>query len=117
MASLTQADLELIKAFVQEAVSEELKNHTLHCKFTVSESDAQQFSHLVGMMSDTGGGDLSKGIETMRKNHEWMKSMRERSSKAGSIFFVMLVTAVVASILSTWWAGIKTVATKFLAGP
>lgn len=88
-----------------ELLTEELHHH---CRFPmVRPEDAQHAGHYLGMLADLGDGSLAKGIEQIRKNHEWLSSLRESSSRAGSIVFVLILTSVVTGAITALWLGAK----------
>lgn len=79
-----------------------------HCRFPmVTDAEVPHVGHYLGMLRDLGGDSVSKGIETIRKNHEWLSSLRDSSSRAGSTVFLIIVGTVVTGALTALWLGFK----------
>jgi len=94
-----------IEQIVKDCVKEELKKYKPGSGLT--EEQAKDLSHGLGMLSDLGGGDASKGIEVIRDNNIWLQKQRERGEKIASRVIFVMVTSLIASGLYALWEGFK----------
>jgi len=102
---ITKSQLEeLISGLVKKAYSD-------HCRFPVSDDQAKEASHIFGMVTDVGDGDLSKGVEEMRKNHNYVKKLRDKGDKFSTYFFMIIIAALTGGVLKSIWEGLKSLAT------
>lgn len=98
---ITKGQLEeIISASVAKAVEKK-------CRFPISDEHANETSHLFGMFSDIGDGDLSKGIEEVRKNHSYVARIRAKSDKFSTYLVMIIIAAVAGGSLKALWVGIK----------
>lgn len=104
--SLTAADIRLLREMMVEVSAETAARHV--CRFkTIPDADAQEMGHAVGMLSDVGSGELRAGIELVRENHKWIRSLRERCDKLNLAASVAALGVFVSALLATVWVGIK----------
>jgi len=93
---------------LRQVVREELENHLLHCRFsTVTEEQAQEAGHLLGMVEDIGEGRVAGGIESIRANHKWLKRQRERSEKLSTALAFAILSSLVGAAFFALWTGVK----------
>jgi tellurite resistance protein len=59
------------------------------------------------LITDLGGGNLSRGIEEVRENHRWVQQLRDRSNTAGGVVFGAVLLALAGGICSAVWLGFK----------
>lgn len=79
--SLTQKEKEYIDHIVQLAVVK-IAELAHPCRFnTITDEDAKEFGHIVGMYKDVGDNNLARGIEQIRDNHNIVKAGRKVSRK------------------------------------
>lgn len=101
---ITRAQLEdIISSSVAKTVEKK-------CRFPISDEHATETAHLYSMISDLGDGDMSKGIEESRQNHNYVKKIRAKSDKFSTYFFMLIIAALTGGILKTIWEGIKSLA-------
>lgn len=116
-----------LKAMIQEAVKEGLKealgDHP--CRYT--SLNPQQLDHVVGMLTDIGDGDLRRGIEVVRVNHKWVmdradeerdaeytanhelvSAIRKGLSNVGGYIAKGIAWALIAGLATLVWLGFKT---------
>ena len=98
---------QLSKTMVAEVVREELENHAGFCRIDLSDAKAAEVGHAFGVFTDLGAGDVSKGIEAIRANHQWTSSMRGLSGKVGGVVLVVAITTLAGGLLAALWAGFK----------
>ena len=98
---------ELIRGEVKAGFGE------VNCNLTcpISNEGEKHISHTLDMMMDVGDGDVSKGIEIMRGNHNWTKKTRSHAEKIGDKVIMLALAALTAGFFSAFWAGFK-----FMAG-
>lgn len=81
------------EALTQEAIVQAVKlalaDHP--CRYDLS---PQQLDHLIGMVSDVGDGDLRKGVERLRANHQWLRWRTEERRSEEYLNNHELVSAV-----------------------
>lgn len=77
------------------------------CRFPITDEQANETSHLYGMIADLGDGDLSKGIETARKNHSYISRIRAKSDKFSTYFFMVIIAIMAGGVIKALWEGIK----------
>lgn len=80
------------------------------CRFPISSTQAKEMSHLFGMYSDIGTGDLSMGIEESRKNHAYIQKIRAKSDKFSTYVFMIIIAGVTGGFLKAAWEGMKSLA-------
>lgn len=103
----------MTKEDIEEAVGNAFKYHFEHkCRFPFNDEQVQETGHIMGMAKDIGGGDLSLGIEEMRTNHKFMKTIRRRSDKIGMIVMGVIVTIITGGAIKALWEGAKHFAQK-----
>lgn len=89
---LDAKDVEIIRAIVNEAVSNAHKEH--QCVVGLSTRDRETFDALRVMLAEHNPVEI-------RENHEFIKWVRGVRNKAGNVFIGVVVTAF------TLWAGMK----------
>ena len=99
---------ELIRAVVRD----ELNKHDHTCRFNLDDHDVKEFGHFMGMIGDLGNGKLGKGVEEIRANHKWLTLQRERSSKLGTTFVLVIVMSLASGTVTAIWFGIKALLAK-----
>lgn len=105
----------LIRTVVASEVGKAVRDVADHsCRFTVTDEQADQMSHMMGVYHDLGDSDIARGIECIRKNHEWIQKVRQRSDKASGLFFVIMTTAVITGMIGVFWAGVRSFLVKLL---
>lgn len=111
---------EELKTFFQEAVKAGLKEEAIrkHIKELLdeaicdrcplpSELASSQIGHILGMLKDTGDGDISKGIEVIRDNHRWTSEFRTFKTKIFNAVLIAVVTITTTGIMAFVWTAIK----------
>jgi hypothetical protein len=96
-----------LTTLIRAVVREELAKYNHECRFSVSDEDAKEFGHFIGMMIDVGDGRMGKGIEVIRENHKWLAAQRDRGNTLSTAIFVMLVTTLAGGLLTALWYGLK----------
>jgi len=77
------------------------------CRFPINDEQANETSHLYGMIADIGGGNFSNGIEESRKNHSYINKIRAKSDKFSTAIFMIFIAAVTGGVIKACWEGIK----------
>lgn len=106
--ALDQETQNAITQAVAEGIRQGLSGHA--CRIPISDSQAKEMGHAVGMIVDLGGGGdrgLPQGIEAIRENHKWMTKMRKRSDALGMVIMGTFITLTVGGLGTALWAGIK----------
>lgn len=80
------------------------------CRFPITDEQAKETSHLYGMIADVGAGDMSKGVEEIRKNHSYISGVRAKSDKFSTYFFMVILAVFTTGMLKAVWEGIKSIA-------
>ena len=106
MSELTPEELERI---VTQAVIAGITAHGGCRVCPIPDDMASDIPHILGMVQDIGSGEVRRGIETLRKNHEFIESDRSLRSKIGIGVLMAVVLAIVTGMLSALWLGIKLV--------
>lgn len=101
---ITKSQFEKI---IQKAVTKAVDKK---CRFPISDEHAKETSHLYGMISDLGDGNMSNGIEEARKNHSYVKKIRAKSDKFSTYFFMIIIAGLTGGVLKVIWTGIKSIA-------
>ncbi len=100
---ITKAQLiEIISSSVSQAVEKK-------CRFPITDEHANETPHLYGMYQDIGGGNLSLGIEEVRKNHTYITKIRAKSDKFSTYFFMIIVAGLTGGLIKAVWVGIKSI--------
>ena len=68
------------------------------CACGIGHSDQKEMGHLVGMIRDSGGGDLSKGIESLRDIFKIVGRWKGRIDKVGGAMLIATGTILFAAI-------------------
>ena len=108
--ALEPAELDAIRAAIRDAIDS--MSHP--CRFgMVSDEEAQEAGHFIGMVSDLGEDrGLSGGIETIRNNHQWLARVITRTNTVGMAIAVIIASTFVAGVLSAVWLGVKVMLLK-----
>lgn len=93
---------------IRTVVREELREHDHSCRFDLEDDQVKDVEHCVRMISSVGGGDLTEGIDTIKRNHEWLSLQRERADKASNAIMFLVASAIIGGLLSALWLGLKT---------
>jgi hypothetical protein len=109
-----------LKLFFQEAVKAGLKEESIgkHIQELIdeaicnkcpipSELTSSRIGHILGMLKDTGDGDISKGIEVIRDNHRWTSEFRTLKTKIFNAVLIAVVTITTTGIMAFVWTAIK----------
>lgn len=79
--SLTQKEKEYLEHIVQLTVPK-IAELAHPCRFnTVTDEDAKELGHVLGMFKDVGDNNMARGIEQIRENHNVVKAGRKVSRK------------------------------------
>lgn len=96
-----------LEAMLRQVIQEEVTGHV--CRFTtVTDADAAELGHLMGMVKDLDDDQsLAGGIEAMRDNHKWFQAQRELGSKVGTAIINTGIGALVLAVLSVLLLGLQ----------
>lgn len=98
---------EELQLIIRKVVQDELKNYSHECRFAVTDKEAKELGHCIGMISDLGDGRIGGGVELIRDNHKWLKSQRDRGEKISTAFLFILISTTVGGMLTALWLGVK----------
>ena len=77
------------------------------CRSPLSDEQIKESLHIYGMIEDMGGGDVAKGVESIRANHKWVNKLRTKGESVGTAIIVLVLGTIATGILAACWAGIK----------
>jgi hypothetical protein len=92
------------KALIHEAV-EEVLDHK--CRLPLTTEQIEEIPHMLGMVKDVGNDSLSKGVEEMRKNHQWFTKTRCMGEKIGTGLILLVLGGLVTGAGTVAVLGIK----------
>jgi hypothetical protein len=105
-SGLTSEDWARFEAMIVRVAAETAARHA--CRFaTISDEDAPEMGHAIGVIADVGKGDLRAGLEVARENLKWTARVRERLDQAGVAAAVGFVGIAITGITTAIWLGIK----------
>ena len=91
-------DVLLIKQYIQAIISESMQEAMLHMpkhNCPIPKEDAEHVPALMRVVKNIGDGDMSHGIERLKKNHDMVTSARAAQGVAGKAIFKSLVILIV----------------------
>lgn len=93
----TKTVLQMERTWMEERIRQIVKEESCSCPFTVCQREiVPQF---FGMIGDLGGGDYSKGLLAIRKNHDWADQARRNSEQYMASAKKAAISTVVMSIV------------------
>ena len=103
--TMTDEFKEELKIIIKDVVKEELDAHGHQCSLNLDTSEIKQINHAVGMMTDLGDGELRKGIELIRENHQYLAKQRMRNDRLHNVVYFTILTVVISGFARMAWVG------------
>lgn len=95
-----------IKAVIKEAMVEVIGEFSFKCPLPAEV--VAEVGHFFGVVRDTGDGDLRKGVEEVRENLQFIKSLRRVRGRVADTILVTVLGGIIALIGFTIREGLKT---------
>lgn len=92
------------------SVSNDIKCSIHKCP--LSEETLGETTHFFGMIKDIGSGNLNGGVEEVRKNHSFVKRVRDKSDKFSTYVFMIFLASISGGVLKALWDGFKKMASQ-----
>jgi len=102
MMTLTVEEAE---KFLTDTITGAMKSCTVSCPIPCDVRPA--VGPTFGMIKDLGEGDIFRGVESIRHNHEFTCEMRTTVKNLVNKVFVVIVTAAVVGVGSALWFAAK----------
>lgn len=98
-------DNNTLKLLIEKAVDKGFEKHNNNCPIPFAAK--AEVGHTFGMIKDVGGGDISKGVEVIRDNHDFTISVRDTVKTTMNRILVIIILSLVSGIGGMLYLGFK----------
>jgi len=92
---------------VKDAVVGAFRDYQHECLFgfDFSPSDVKQVENMMFAIKELGDGDMAKGVQVVRGNHEFISRYKDYTGRAGTAMFTVIIIGVLGIVGSAIVAG------------
>lgn len=95
-----------LHGIVKTAVADALREYQHECVLDLSSEELRQVDNLFSTIRTIGEGDLVKGIDHIRENHQFITKYVSITGRIGTIVITSITIFVIGLVGSVLWEGI-----------